>query len=58
MEPFALMLGYGLVNTLSQLVVRPISDKLSEKSRMNDMLMQMETKHQLDLDAVRINKQI
>lgn len=58
MEPFALMLGYGLVNTMSQLVVRPISDKLTEKSRMNDMLMQMESKHKLDLDAVRINKQI
>lgn len=58
MEPFALMLGYGLVNTLLQLVVRPISDRLTEKSRMNEMLMQMDTKHQLDLDAVRINKQI
>lgn len=58
MEPFAMMLGYGLVNTLSQLVVRPISDRLTQNSRMDEMLMQMETKHQLDLEAVRLNKQI
>lgn len=52
------MLGYGLVNSLSQLVVRPIADKLSAPGRQQEMRMQMETKHALDLEAVRLNKQI
>ena len=58
MEPFTMMLGYGLVNSLSQLVVRPIADKLSAPGRQQEMRMQMETKHALDLEAVRLNKQI
>lgn len=53
-----MMLGYGLVNSLSQLVVRPIADKLSSTGRQQEMRMQMETKHALDLEAVRLNKQI
>lgn len=52
------MLGYGLVNSLSQLVVRPIADKISAPGRQAEMLMQMQTKHKLDLEAVRLNKQI
>ena len=58
MEPFTMMLGYGLVNSLSQLVVRPIADKLSAPGRQKEMLMQMEAKHALDLEAVRLNKEI
>lgn len=58
MEPFMMMLGYGLVNSLSQLVVRPIADKLSASGRQEEMKMQMETKHALDLEAVRLNKEI
>lgn len=58
MEPFTMMLGYGLVNSLSQLVVRPIADKLSASGRQQEMKMQMETKHALDLEAVRLNKAI
>ena len=58
MEPFTMMLGYGLVNSLSQLVVRPLADKLSASGRQQEMRMQMETKHALDLEAVRLNKQI
>lgn len=58
MEPFTMMLGYGLVNSLSQLVVRPIADKLSASGREQEMKMQMETKHALDLEAVRLNKAI
>lgn len=53
-----MMLGYGLVNSLSQLVVRPIADKLSAPGRQQEMRMQMESKHALDLEAVRLNKQI
>ena len=58
MEPFTMMLGYGLVNSLSQLVVKPIADKFSAPARQQEMRMQMETKHALDLEAVRLNKQI
>lgn len=58
MEPFTMMLGYGLVNSLSQLVVRPLADKMTASGRQADMLMQMENKHKLDLEAVRLNKQI
>ncbi len=58
MEPFTMMLGYGLVNSLSQLVVRPIADKLGASGRQQEIKYQMETKHALDLAAVRLNKQI
>lgn len=58
MEPFTMMLGYGLVNSLSQLVIRPIADKMSSPTRRAEMQQQMETKHILDLEAVRLNKQI
>lgn len=58
MEPFMMMLGYGLVNSMAQLVVRPIADKLSQKGRREDMLMQMEAKQKLDIESVRLNKQI
>ena len=58
MEPFTMMLGYGLINSLSQLVVRPIADKLSAPNRLQEMQMQLQTKHKLDLEAVRLNKQI
>lgn len=53
-----MMLGYGLVNSLSQLVVRPIADRLTASSRQQEMLDQMERKHTLDLEAVRLNKRI
>lgn len=53
-----MMLGYGLVNSLSQLVIRPIADKMSAPQRRADMLAQMQEKHKLDLEAVRLNKQI
>ena len=56
MEPFMMMLGYGLVNSMAQLVVRPIADKLSQNNRREDMLMQMEAKQKLDLESVRLNK--
>ncbi|MCH5176040.1 MAG: hypothetical protein J1F40_09145 [Prevotellaceae bacterium] len=58
MEPFMMMLGYGLVNSMAQLVVRPIADKLSQNGRREDMIMQMEAKHKLDLESVRLNKEI
>jgi hypothetical protein len=58
MEPFTMMLGYGLINSLSQLVVRPIADKMTASGRQAEMQKQMETKHALDLEAVRLNKQI
>lgn len=58
MEPFTMMLGYGLVNSISQLVVRPIADKLSQPGRKEEMLFQMNTKHKLDMESVRLNKQI
>jgi len=58
MEPFTMMLGYGLVNSLSQLVIRPIADRMTASGRQADMLFQMENKHKLDLEAVRLNKQI
>ena len=53
-----MMLGYGLVNSMAQLVVRPIADKLSQNNRREDMLMQMEAKQKLDLESVRLNKAI
>lgn len=58
MEPFTMMIGYGLVNSLSQLVVRPIADKMSQGGRRDDMLFQMEEKHKLDLEMLRLNKEI
>lgn len=58
MEPFTMMLGYGLVNSISQLVVRPIADKLGQNGRREDMLFQMKTKQKLDMESVRLNKQI
>lgn len=58
MEPFTMMIGYGLVNSLSQLVVRPIADKMSQGGRREDMLSQMEEKHKLDLEMLRLNKEI
>lgn len=58
MEPFTMMLGYGLINSLSQLVIRPIADKLSASGRQQEMLLQLQTKQALDLEAVRLNKQI
>lgn len=58
MEPFMMMLGYGLVNSMAQLVVRPIADKLTQNNRREEMLMQMEAKQKLDLKSVRLNKAI
>ena len=58
MEPFMMMLGYGLVNSMAQLVVRPIADKLTQNNRRDEMLMQMEAKQKLDLESVRLNKAI
>lgn len=58
MEPFTMMMGYGLINSLSQLVIRPIADKLTAGSRREEMQAQMESKHQLDLESVRLNKEI
>lgn len=53
-----MMIGYGLVNSLSQLAIRPLADKMSQKGRREDMLLQMEEKHRLDLDMLRLNKEI
>lgn len=53
-----MMLGYGLVNSMAQLVVRPIADKLTQNNRREEMLMQMEAKQKLDLKSVRLNKAI
>ena len=58
MDPFSMMLGYGLVNSLSQLIVRPLGDRFTAKSRQHENYDQMEYKHQLDLEALRLNKQI
>lgn len=58
MEPFTMMLGYGLINSLSSLVLRPVADQMFASKRKEEMQHQMETKHELDLDAVRLNKQI
>lgn len=58
MEPFTMMLGYGLVNSISQLVVRPIADKISQPGRKEEMLFQMNTKQKLDMESVRLNKQL
>lgn len=53
-----MMLGYGLINSLSQLVIRPITDRFSAQCRQQEMQLQMETKHALDLESLRLNKQI
>ena len=58
MEPFTMMLGYGLINSISQLVIRPLTDKMTAGSRREEMLFQMEQKHKLDLESVRLNKEI
>ena len=58
MEPFTMMMGYGLINSVSQLVIRPLTDKLTAGSRKEEMLFQMEQKHRLDLESVRLNKDI
>ena len=58
MEPFTMMLGYGLINSVSQLVIRPLTDRLGASSRREEMLSQMEQKHKLDLESVRLNKEI
>lgn len=58
MEPFSIMMGYGLINSLSQLMIRPISDRLSVTKRQYEITSQMESKHRLDLEALRLNKQI
>lgn len=58
MEPFSIMMGYGLINSLSQLMIRPISDRLSVTKRQHEITSQMESKHRLDLEALRLNKQI
>lgn len=58
MEPFTMMMGYGLINSVSQLVIRPLTDKLTAGSRREEMLFQMEQKHKLDLESVRLNKDI
>ncbi len=58
MEPFTMMLGYGLINSVSQLLIRPLTDKFTAGSRSEEMLFQMEQKHRLDLESVRLNKDI
>lgn len=58
MEPFTMMMGYGLINSVSQLVIRPLTDKLTSGSRREEMMFQLEQKHRLDLDSVRLNKEI
>lgn len=58
MEPFTMMMGYGLINSVSQLVIRPLTDKLTAGSRREEILFQMEQKHRLDLESVRLNKDI
>lgn len=58
MEPFTMLIGYGLINSVSQLIIRPLTDKLTANSRREEMLFQMEQKHRLDLESVRLNKDI
>ncbi len=58
MDPFTMLLGYGLVNSLSQLVIRPIADKMGASGRYTEMKNQIETKHTLDLTTIRFSKQI
>lgn len=53
-----MMMGYGLINSVSQLIIRPLTDKLTSGSRREEMLFQMEHKHRLDLESVRLNKDI
>lgn len=53
-----MMMGYGLINSVSQLVIRPLTDRLTAGSRRDEMLLQMEHKHKLDLESVRLNKDI
>ncbi|MBD5194929.1 MAG: hypothetical protein HDS71_08845 [Bacteroidales bacterium] len=58
MEPFTMMMGYGLINSVSQLVIRPLTDRLTAGSRREEMMFQLEQKRRLDLDSVRLNKEI
>lgn len=53
-----MMFGYGLINSLSQLVVRPLTDRITSAARQKEMKLQMETKYAMDMETVRLNKQI
>lgn len=53
-----MMLGYGIVNSMAQLVVRPIADKISAGDRRNEMNAQLEAKHKLDLEVLQLNKEL
>lgn len=53
-----MMMGYGLINSVSQLVIRPLTDKLTSGQRREEMMSQMEQKHRLDLESIRLNKEI
>lgn len=54
------MLSYAIVNALSRLILQPISNKLmgldTKKEEM--MLRQIETKHTLDLEVARLNREL
>lgn len=58
MDPFSMMMGYGLINSVSQLIIRPLADKFTSGTRREEMMMQMEEKQKLDLESVRLNKEI
>lgn len=58
MDPYSMMMGYGLINSVSQLIIRPLADKFTSGTRREEMMMQMEEKQKLDLESVRLNKEI
>lgn len=58
MEPISMMLGYAAIQTAMQLVIRPIADKFNAKGNQKRLIEQLEHKHSLDLDLMRLNKEL
>lgn len=53
-----MLIGYGLVNSISQLIIRPIGDKLSSNSKKEEIISQIEKKMELDKEILLLNKSI
>lgn len=58
MDPFSMMMGYGLIQSATQLVVKPIADKLTSRDRQGELFAQIEKKHRLDIEVLRLNKKL
>ena len=57
MTGFEFLFGAQIINSLLQTATKPIFDKMNAKRQQVNTLIQMENKHKLDLEILRLNKE-